>query len=72
MTFDQILTDLKNKIYYPVYLLFGEEPYYIDELSDYIEENVLSETEKESNHYLWQGNGCSNNNQLREKISYDG
>ena len=55
MTFDQILTDLKNRIYYPVYLLFGEEPYYIDELSDYIEANVLSETEKEFNQTIMYG-----------------
>ena len=47
MTFDQIITDLKNKIYHPVYFLSGEEPYYIDEISDHIEEDVLNETEKE-------------------------
>jgi DNA polymerase-3 subunit delta len=49
MTFDQIIDKLKNKIYYPVYFLTGEEAYYIDEISDYIEKNVLSETEKEFN-----------------------
>lgn len=37
MTFEQILTDLKNKIYRPIYLLSGEEPFYIDEIADYIE-----------------------------------
>jgi len=49
MTFDQIIGNLKNKIYHPVYFLTGEEPYYIDEISDYIEKNVLSESEKEFN-----------------------
>ncbi len=49
MTFDQIITDLKNKIYRPIYLLSGEEPYYIDEISDYIEKYTLDETEKEFN-----------------------
>lgn len=49
MTFEQILTDLKNKIYRPIYLLTGEEPYYIDEISDYIEKYTLNETEKEFN-----------------------
>lgn len=49
MNFDQILSDLKNKIYYPVYFLAGEESYYIDEISDYIEEHVLTDVEKEFN-----------------------
>ena len=49
MTFEQILNDLKNKIYYPVYFLAGEESYYIDEISDYIEEHVLTDIEKEFN-----------------------
>ena len=49
MTYDQIITNLENKIYHPIYFLSGEEPYYIDEISDHIEENVLSETEREFN-----------------------
>ncbi len=55
MTFEQILGDLKKKIYYPVYFLQGEEPYYIDELSDYIEKNILSESEKEFNQTIVYG-----------------
>jgi DNA polymerase-3 subunit delta len=47
--FSEILTDLKRKIYKPVYFLCGEEPYFIDQLSDYIEHNVLDESEKEFN-----------------------
>lgn len=49
MTFDQIISNLRKKIYHPVYFLTGEEPYYIDEISDYIEKHVLSESEKEFN-----------------------
>ena len=49
MTAEQILGDLKKKIYHPVYFLQGEEPFYIDQLSDYIEQNILSESEKEFN-----------------------
>ncbi len=45
----QILTDLKRKIYKPVYFLCGEEAYFIDKLSDYIENNVLDESEREFN-----------------------
>ncbi|MCD4729302.1 MAG: DNA polymerase III subunit delta [Bacteroidales bacterium] len=49
MNFEQILNDLKNKIYYPAYFLAGEESYYIDQISDYIEDNVLTDVEKEFN-----------------------
>jgi DNA polymerase III subunit delta len=45
----QVLTALKNKQYAPVYFLQGEEPYYIDLLTRYIEENVLSASEKDFN-----------------------
>jgi DNA polymerase-3 subunit delta len=48
-TSDDILTELKNKKYRPIYYLMGEEAYYIDVISDFISENVLSETEKEFN-----------------------
>ena len=55
MTFEQILGDLKKKIYHPVYFLQGEEPYYIDQLSDYIEQNILNESEKEFNQTIVYG-----------------
>ena len=41
MTPAQILSDLKNGKFAPIYLLMGEEPYYIDLISDYIEEHAL-------------------------------
>ena len=46
-SYEQILTDLRKKVYQPVYFLMGEEPYYIDYISDFIQNGVLSETEKE-------------------------
>jgi len=46
-SYEQILTELRKKVYSPVYFLMGEEPYYIDVLSDFIQNNVLNETEKE-------------------------
>lgn len=49
MKYEEIIRDLKNKVYHPVYFLQGEEPYFIDQLTDYIEENVLDEMEKEFN-----------------------
>lgn len=49
MTFDQIITELRNKIYRPFYLLYGEEPYFIDVITDEIQDNVLDESEKDFN-----------------------
>ena len=49
MTFEQIITDLKNKIYKQVYFLMGEEPFFIDKITNYIQENVLTEAEKAFN-----------------------
>lgn len=48
-TFDNILSSLKKKEYHPVYFLSGDEPYYIDKISQYIQDNVLNETEKTFN-----------------------
>lgn len=53
--FNRILSDLKKRIYYPVYLLSGEEPYFIDLISDAIEGEVLSDIEKEFNQTILYG-----------------
>ncbi|PCI96560.1 MAG: DNA polymerase III subunit delta [Flavobacteriales bacterium] len=51
----QIIKDIKNKVYHPVYFLTGDETYYIDLISDYIENNVLDETEKDFNQTILYG-----------------
>lgn len=48
-TYEEIVRNLKNRTYAPVYFLMGEEDYYIDRISDYILDTVLTETEKEFN-----------------------
>lgn len=55
MEFEAILQNLKKKIIHPIYLLQGEEPYYIDELSNYIEKNVLTDAEKGFNQTVFYG-----------------
>lgn len=55
MDYDQILENLKRKIYHPVYFLCGEEPYFTDIISDYIEKNVLTESEKGFNQSVFYG-----------------
>lgn len=54
-TAQKTLTDLRAKRYDPVYLLQGEEPYYIDLIANYIEANVLSEGEKGFNQVILYG-----------------
>lgn len=49
MTYEDIAKDIKNGKFAPVYLLMGEEDYYIDRISDYIVEKALDENEKEFN-----------------------
>ncbi|WP_298880581.1 DNA polymerase III subunit delta [uncultured Polaribacter sp.] len=50
-----IVSDIKNGNIKPIYFLMGEEPYYIDKISDYIEENVLDEAEKGFNQQVMYG-----------------
>jgi len=55
MTFDNIIQQLKNKTYSPIYFLMGVEPYYIDEITNYIIKNVLTEEEKAFNQTILYG-----------------
>ena len=51
----KILDNLKKKKYDPVYVLQGEETYYIDLISSYIESYVLSESERGFNQVIMYG-----------------
>ena len=55
MEFNDILEGLKRRDYHPVYFFCGEEPYYIDILAGYIEQNVLTEEEKGFNQQVFYG-----------------
>lgn len=55
LTYLDILADLRNKHYKPVYYLMGEEAYFIDLIADFIEENVLTEAEKGFNQTIMYG-----------------
>lgn len=59
MEYTQIIADIKNKVYSPIYFLEGEEPYFLDLISDYILENVLSEDEKGFNQSILYGKDLS-------------
>ncbi len=55
MTYENIIKDIKTGKVHPVYFLHGEEPYYIDRIADYIEDNVLTEGEKAFNQVVIYG-----------------
>lgn len=55
MTHIEILQNLKKKIYHPIYILMGEEPYFIDIIADYIAENILEEGERSFNQTILYG-----------------
>lgn len=48
-SFQDIMKDIKAKKYAPIYYLMGEESYYIDLISDTLENNILTDEEKEFN-----------------------
>lgn len=47
-TFDAIMRDLKDGHYAPIYLLMGDESYYIDKISDYIQRTCSNPNSKPS------------------------
>jgi DNA polymerase-3 subunit delta len=50
-----IVSDIKKGNIKPIYFLMGDEPYYIDKISDYIEQTVLDESEKGFNQQVMYG-----------------
>lgn len=46
---EDILSELRKKVYHPIYLLQGDEPFFIDEVTDYIEHHILNDFEKSFN-----------------------
>ena len=49
LTYASIMKELKERHFRPIYYLMGEEPYYIDQITDFLLDNVLSEVEKDFN-----------------------
>ena len=58
-TYEQLMSSLKRKEYKPVYMLMGDESFYIDQIADYIEEHVLTEDEKAFNQTILYGKDTS-------------
>lgn len=54
-TFDDIEAEIRKNIFHPVYLLQGEEAWFIDQLSDLLERTVINESEREFNQTIVYG-----------------
>jgi DNA polymerase III subunit delta len=67
MTFEAIMSSLKNKEWKPLYFLEGDEPYFIQKISACIEENALTDAEKSFNQTMLYG-ADSNFNQVNDNI----
>ncbi len=55
MSYENILQDIKNKKYAPVYFLIGDEPFFIDKITDCIAKHVLAEHERDFNQTIFYG-----------------
>lgn len=55
ITYDALMSSLKRGEYAPIYLLQGDESYFIDNVVDYITQNALSESEKVFNQLICYG-----------------
>lgn len=51
----QIVQDARNGVFSPVYLLMGEEPYYVDMVCDAVLEHCLDESERDFNQTVCYG-----------------
>lgn len=49
LTYDVVVRNIQERQFKPIYYLMGEESYYIDRLSEYIANNVLTEEQKDFN-----------------------
>jgi DNA polymerase-3 subunit delta len=55
MTYEEILRDVQSGRFAPVYFLHGEEPFFIDQIADAVEQNALSEAERGFNQTILYG-----------------
>jgi DNA polymerase III subunit delta len=65
--FNTIMASLKKREFSPLYLLHGEESFFIDQVSDFIENNFLPEAERGFNQTILYGGEC-NPTLLRDSV----
>ena len=68
VTYFSLRAEVLKGEFRPIYVLQGEEPYYIDQLSDLIVEKALDDSERDFNLNIYYGNEAD----VREVIATDG
>jgi DNA polymerase-3 subunit delta len=68
LSYSEIQQQIKKRAFAPIYLLHGEEPFFIDLLADLMESNVLEEHEKAFNQTITYGSDV-NSSQIRDMAS---
>lgn len=53
--YKQILSEIRAHRFAPVYLLSGEEPYYLDLIADALQRHVLNDDERDFNQHIFYG-----------------
>lgn len=52
ITHRDIIQQIKDRKFAPIYLLMGDESYYIDRISEYIADNIVSDSERDFNQHI--------------------
>lgn len=55
MDYRDLVNDIKARKFKPVYLLHGEESYYVDKIAEFMEDNILSPEQKDFNISIFYG-----------------
>ena len=55
ISIEEIIRNLKNRQYAPIYYLMGDESYYIDKIADYMADTILTPEEREFNQMIFYG-----------------
>jgi DNA polymerase III subunit delta len=55
VTYEQIVTNIRNKVFHPIYFLMGEESFFIDSITEMLEEHVLEEDYRAFNQLVMYG-----------------
>jgi len=58
-TYYQLVKDFQRREFANVYLFYGDEPYFIDELTNYLTDHALNDIEKDLNQYVLYGRDSS-------------
>lgn len=70
IAYDSIMAELRKGVFKPLYLLLGDEAYFIDQISQYILDNALKEEERDFNQVVFYGADTSMRQVLEQARRY--